>query len=419
MNRKLTLVLMIILTLFLFELISRKGTIIPLTMPFLVYLCVGVFTSPRKIQLKVSRKLNAHRSDADEIVNMSLTVENHSTTIPRLQFKEPWNPRLILVEGELEKGFFVPAKEMINLTYTFRAPHGRYSWNSIKLVASDPFGLFEKQMEFPDETHLLVWQDYHQLKRFRYKPQPTIQTAGPYLSRQPGSGTDFWGVREYRMGDSLRSIHWRLAARHPRIFYSKVQESEEMADIGILVDARSSAYQTNGTDDLFEHSIQAAGTFAKYFLSAGNRVSMLILNDQLIRIFPGYGNHQLIQIYDHLAGCTLGEKVTLQSLKYLPAKLFPSQSVIVMISPLLPNDLDFIRRMQAKKYQILLICPNSLNVESLKTGTNVYHSYAIRAARLERDVLFQQLQKKGTQIIDWEVNQPLINALQAVRFRKM
>jgi len=51
---------------------------------------------------------------------------------------------------------------------------------------------------------------------------------GSIPARLGGSGTDFFGVREYHPGDSLRSLDWRLTARHPRQFFTKEFEQEEM-----------------------------------------------------------------------------------------------------------------------------------------------------------------------------------------------
>jgi len=210
-----------------------------------------------------------------------------------------------------------------------------------------------------------------------------------------GSGIDFWGVRQYHPGDSLRLLNWRKTARHPQRFFSKEFEREEMADIGLLLDARAVTNQYFGTENLFEYSIHATATLAKYFLSSGNRVSMLILSDNLVRIFPGYGKRQLVQILDQLAGCSLGERVTLETLKYLPGRLFPNLSVIVIISPLQLQDFSTIARLHTKRYQLLLLRPSPSKSFLMDYSKSTLDSFAIRASNLERAVLFRRLQQIG------------------------
>jgi hypothetical protein len=50
-----------------------------------------------------------------------------------------------------------------------------------------------------------------------------------------GSGTELFGVREYRPGDSLRRIHWRSSARHGELVVREF-EPPGVQTLGIFVD---------------------------------------------------------------------------------------------------------------------------------------------------------------------------------------
>lgn len=418
MNAKLNFILLIIIALFLTSLISRNGTIALLAVPFLVYLGTGVMFSPGNIQLIATRKASPLRSNANEPKKMLLTIENNGAAIHRLQLFEPFQPNMRVSDGSLEPFLTISADEKADLQYTFQVPRGRYSWQTIKLIASDPFGLFTKTLVLPAEARTLVLPEPAALQQFKFHPKPTIRTTGPYLSRMAGSGIDFWGVREYHQGDSLRLIDWRKTARYPQAFFSKEFEREEMADIGLLLDARAVTNQYFDSENLFEYSIHAAATLSKYFLSSGNRVSMLLLSDNLARIFPGYGKHQLSLILDKLAGCTLGERVTIETLKHLPGRLFPDHSVIVIISPLRPEDFATIARLHAKGYQLLLLSPSPAKSLLKDHAICKADSFAIRASNLERAVLLRRFQQIGIQVIDWNVHQPLNQTLQSAHFAR-
>lgn len=419
MNKKLNLILFIIAGLFLGALISRNGTLAMMTIPFLAYIGIGLRTAPGEINLKAERALVPLRSEGNEPIRMTLRLENHGEAVPLVRVIEPCQSDLTLIEGSLDQRFTLPLGASIETGYSFQAPRGRYSWESVHLIASDSFGLFDRTLEIQAEAQTLVWPAAELLKKFRFQPHPTIRTAGPYLSRLPGSGVDFWGVREYQPGDSMRTIHWRLSARHPQAFFSIVHEREEMADIGLLLDARAMAHRLPGTDQLFDASVQAAAALAKYLLSAGNRVSMLVLNDRLMRVYPGYGKHQLARILDQLAACTPGERVTFNTLKYLPARLFPVKSVIVLISPLLPEDHNFIHRLHSKGYQVLVVSPNPVAYMTDRAMENSPDELAIRTAALERKALLWRIQKKGIRVVDWNINRSLSEALHATRMIKL
>jgi len=418
MNTKLNSILLIVMGSFLAALISRNGTLALIAIPFLVYISIGLFLSPGNIQLTALRSFSTLRGNESEWIKAFLIIENNGPVIHRLQLIEPFQPNMRLVEGSLLRTFSISSGEKVETHYSFQLPRGRYTWKTINLVASDPFGLFVKRIVIPVESHILILPRQFKIHRFKFHPKPTVRATGPYLSRMAGPGIDFWGVREYHPGDSLRLIYWRKTARYPQSFFSKEFEREEMADIGLLLDARAVTNQYLDSEALFEYSVQAAATLAKYFLSSGNRVSILTLSDRLVRIFPGYGKRQLIQILDQLASCKIGERVTLETLKYLPVKLFPSHSVIVVISPLRPQDFSTITRLHAEGYQLLLLSPNSGKNTLIDRSKISIDSLAIRAANLERAVLLQRFQKIGIQVIDWNVDQSLVQTLQSAHFMK-
>lgn len=418
MTKKVSLILWIVLCLFLAALLSRKGAFAIMAIPFVVLLGAGWIESPRNTNLHAVREISTCRCNENDPFKMQLTVENNGAAIPRLQATEPALPGMHLLENNNAQSFTLDVNKQVTLNYVFQASRGRYSWQTARFIVSDPFGLFEKHIEVEAQARLSVQPDTLMLQHFKYQPLPNIRTAGTNLSRLPGSGTDFWGVREYHPGDSMRSIQWRISARHPRSFYTKVYEREEMADIGLLLDARVIANHICGAETLLEYSIQAAATLARYSISAGNRVSMLILNDHLVRVFPGYGKHQLIRILDELAACSPGKRVSFNTLRYLPVKLFPGHSVILLISPLLPEDFKTIHQLQAEGYQLLVVSPNPASFLS-NLPDHSYDVLANRAFSLERAVLIRQLQKKGVQIIDWDVTQSLIKTLHSTQFVKM
>jgi len=413
MNRKLSLIFWILTVLFLAALVSRNGSFILLALPFLAYLWAGLLEAPGEIRLNVEREVSTRRSFEGQPVQVRLKLSNSGPPIARLQVRDALPPKAVLVDGELERRFALAAGEGAGLHYTFRAPRGCYTWEKAGLTASDSFGLFAIPLELGAEAQVLLLPEPLRLRRWGHRPRPTAKSAGPYLSRSSGAGIDFWGLREYRPGDPLRSISWRTTARRPGAFFSKVYEREEMADIGLLLDARSAAYPAA---DLYEHAVQAAAALAGHYLAAGNRVSMLVLSDRLVHVFPGYGKRQLARILDVLAGSSPGEMVSLETLRYFPVRLFPAHSVIAVISSLLPEDLRLFDRLRVEGYQLLLVSPAAAQPVLPARSEDAYGSLAGRAAALERAVLLRRLQRKNVHVVDWEVGRPLSETLQSFRF---
>ena len=108
-----------------------------------------------------------------------------------------------------------------------------------------------------------------------------------------------------------------------------------------------------------------------------------------------------------LARAKTGFNYALESLEYLPTRFFPARSQIVMISPLLPEDLRVLVRLKACGYQVMVISPDPIDFEAKSLAPHGTFGLATRIARAERKLLLRELQRVGIQIVDWQVSQPL------------
>ena len=77
---------------------------------------------------------------------------------------------------------------------------------------SFPFGLMRKSLRFTQTGDVLIHPEVKQLRPERMANVTAGGFGGQRLSRDPGGFDDFFGVREYRPGDSIRTIAWKRLA---------------------------------------------------------------------------------------------------------------------------------------------------------------------------------------------------------------
>ena len=414
MSPKANLILLLVAGLLLAALAGRNGALALMTLPFLFYLTAGLIAAPNEVRLRASRSLDKSRCEAGDEITQILTIENAGADAPCLFIRELLPPSLRVTDGILTRRVALPANEKVDMQYRFTAPRGCFEWQTIAVMISDPFGLFERRCELAAPARVLVLPPTVPLRKLPVRLSHTLHTVGPNLSRLPGTGIDFWGVREYHPGDSLRWIHWQAAARHPKQLFTKEFEREEMANVGLLLDARTLTERSTGGENLLEHSIKATASMAKNLLQMGNRVSLLILGDRFVRVFPGTGKRQLIRVLDRLAECKSGDKNLFNALKYLPVRLFPANSMIIVVSPLQASDFPSLARLRAEGYRVLLVSPDPVNFLASGSPDTPAASLAIRAARLERKALLWRIRQMGIGVIDWPVDQSLAQVIRTV-----
>jgi uncharacterized protein (DUF58 family) len=423
MNKALIL-LLIIFSLLLTALVTYNADLIWMALLCLVYLGTGFLQSPstREIRLSATRSVEKDTTNALATIEVSVVITNQGTAFVRLCLSDPLQSGMSIKNGQNKQSAILQAGEDAVFKYTFQSERGSFAWKTIRAKISDPFGLIETELDLPAEAKIQVHPEFNKFRPFPLRPQRTLHSAGSIPARLGGSGTDFWGVREYYPGDPLRRLDWRLTARHPHKFFTKEFEQEEIADIGLILDARQNTNLPIGEDSLFEHAARATASLAEVFLRQGNRVSLLVYQRHVASVFPGYGKLQLNRVLHTLAQITPESDDSFNSLQFLPIRMFSSHSLIVIISPLMSGDWQFFRRLRAYGYQVLLISPDPLDYAQHILPTDLDSRLATRLTRLERQIEIKQITQLWIPVIDWQVSQPLAplvrNALRHTRIQR-
>jgi uncharacterized protein (DUF58 family) len=221
----------------------------------------------------------------------------------------------------------------------------------------------------------------------------------------------FWGVREYNMGDYLRRVNWKISSRHLQDLFTNEFEQERIADVGLILDAREKTNVSSGTLSLFEYSVMATASLAEYFLAAGHHVSLLAYGYSLERVFPGYGKIQKKRILQALAQIETGMNYALENFNFLPTRLFPARSQLVLISPLHTRDYPALTRLIVAGYDVLLISPDPVEFELKSLEVSSELPQAIQLARIERHVILQKVARLGVRVVNWQVDEPFETTL--------
>ncbi len=407
------LILTLILVIFIVGLTTLNGNLLTLAIPLIVYLFAAIALRPEKVAVDVTRTFMPDHAPQDTPITVMFSVHNVGAAINELAVKDLRPKGVTLIEGKSSSVVFLAENDVVKLEYTITAPRGEYARYDTLVCARDTLGLFEYAVVYQTPPTLVIHPRYPKIDRIKIRPPQTRGFAGPIAARQGGNGINFWSIREYQANDPKRQINWRLSARSERELYTNVFEQERVADVGLILDARLNTNVHTTSESLFEYSVGATAALAESFLNDGNRVSLLIYGASLTQVHPGYGRVQRNRILHELAGAEPGFSFVFESLKYLPTSQFPAKSQIVIVSPLLPEDIVMLHRMRAYGYAVLVISPDPISYEAALFGDT--DSLAYRLARAERRLLLHQIRRCGVQIIDWPVDQPLENTLRELQ----
>jgi len=103
-------------------------------------------------------------------------------------------------------------------SYRVRFPQrGRYLLGPAKVQTSFPFGLVRAEFTLPEKQEVLVAPAAGRLTTGWDRRLMSVSPGDEAVKRRIGvMGDEFFAVRPWRNGDSLRYLHWRSTAKHNR-----------------------------------------------------------------------------------------------------------------------------------------------------------------------------------------------------------
>jgi uncharacterized protein (DUF58 family) len=386
--------------------LNMRGEFLALALPLVTYLLVGYIQAPEKTNFKATRHLSAERVSPNANVDITVTVTNHGPGLEEVLLDDPVPEGLTVRSGFSRHLVMLGKGASYTFKYTASGPRGGYVFEALNAQVSDPIAVRSTRVRVEARGRLFVLPPVTRIRPVAIRPRRTRVYAGSIPARAGGTGTEFFGVREYQPGDAPSAINWRASARYVDKLYANEFQQERVADVAIVLDGRLRTNEFARGHSLFEYSVQAAGSLADALLTQGNRVGLLVYATYLAWTFPGYGKIQRERILHALANAKTGESQVFSDLEHIPTRLFPAKSQIILVSPLCEEDFPTLLQLRAQGYEVMVVSPNPVKFELSYLPANELVQLAGRVIRMERALLLQKMGRAGIHVLDWDIAEP-------------
>ena len=191
----------------------------------LLFIIAGMMLGPlifnRWLARAVMRNVRLRRTLPDEIyADEPFPVKIELETASKYRFgglcvESPCEPAEVTLqkiqENSPKRGLTV---RTVQYSAVFRK-RGEYSLAPIRLWTDYPFGLFSCRKEESPATTVLVYPKLTELPpNWRRRAQEQANLADAVTELRTHHTGEFFGLRDWHSGDSLRMIHWRSSAKH-------------------------------------------------------------------------------------------------------------------------------------------------------------------------------------------------------------
>lgn len=264
----------------------------------LAAIAADVFLAARLKQLGITRSADA-RILLGQLGASSLTIANTGRRQLRGVVRDSWPPS---VQAAGRGRISVPPGGRVTATTTLApARRGDKHAGKVTIRSVGPLGLAARQASRDVPATIRVLPPFLSRKHLPEKLAVLRQLDGQHRSLIRGQGSEFDSLREYVIGDDVRSIDWRSTARQSGIVVRTWRPERDRRIIIVLDTGRTSAGRVAGVPRLDSY-LDAALLLTALASRAGDRIDLIAVDRRVrARVVGASRTDVLARITDALA----------------------------------------------------------------------------------------------------------------------
>lgn len=242
-------------------------------------IAVGI-TALRRITLAGVHQVSPERLRPGTNGQAVLTITNTGPTrTPAIEISEPAVPGLTTGMRYLIAPIR-PGQSSRIIYPVFAGQRGRFTLGPPHIRIGDPFDLWEDNRMLDASTEVLVVPTVVALAGMPSSSGARSAASGRAALGTVGGDPDI-GVRHYRNGDDVRTIHWRASARHDDLMV-RLEEPVSHGGATIVLDHREVAHRGRGANSSLETAVVLTASIALHLLGSDHQVKLISHRGALI-----------------------------------------------------------------------------------------------------------------------------------------
>lgn len=206
---------------------------------------------------------------------------------------------------------------------------GEYSLGPLVIRASDPFGLFPREVQYEGVDKILVYPRIVNVPNFA---AAHYQIVGENLRRQRNNvlSTDVSSVREYLHGDPMGRIHWLTTARTGDLMVKQFDEGSS-GEMWVVFDQHADAQAGEGLESTDEYAATVVASTVERYVKSGMPVGYVGQGSRSLVAPPDTTSWHREQILRHIAGSRpTGNVPLVDVLASLDSELLVGSTLVVV-----------------------------------------------------------------------------------------
>ena len=363
----------------------------------------------RKQPLFLDRKMADRFSNGDQNnVDIDIT-NNYSFSIDVAiidELPDQFQIRDFLLKASLK------ANEPRVLNYQLRpTERGEYFFHNINVFIKSPIQLIVRRKIFDAKTMVKVLPSYLLLRKYELLAHSSnLAEAGSKKMRKIGHSLEFEQIKEYVLGDDIRSINWKATARKGGQLMVNNYSDEKSQQVYCVIDKGRVMKMPFDGMTLLDYSINASLILSSVALIKQDKAGLITFSDKIGNVLPAdRKSKQMTSILDALYNQqTKFPEADYEKLHALVRTRITQRSLIILFTNFesmsaLQRQLPFIKAI-ARNHLLLIVFFENTGLKQL-TSTNaediegIYMKTIAEKFEYEKRLIVKELQKHGIPVI--------------------
>lgn len=288
---------------------------------------------------------------------VSLSIYNRSDRTQHISIHDH-HPGDFDVEG-LPTRHVIPPQRRLDISYMIRPPHrGNAEFNGSDVIVRSPLGLWQRKHYIAYQSISRILPNFRAVSHYALLATDNrLSQIGVKRKQRRGEGNDFYQLREYRAGDSLRQIDWKATSRYRKLIAKDYQDERDQ-QIVFMLDCGRRMRHTEGAGAHMDQALNAMLLLSYVASSQGDAVGFSTFGGVQRWYPPRKGGNTMQQLLAN----TYDIETTTEAADYLEAarQIMPLQrrrALVVIITNTRDEDSDDLiaaTRLLARRHLVVI-----------------------------------------------------------------
>lgn len=321
--------------------------------------------------------------------------------------------------------YFKQLKKHANDTFEYAVTpfeRGVYNFGSLNVFAATSLSFFSRRHRFEADKNVAVYPSYIQMKKYEFLAiSNKLNTVGLKKIRRIGHTLEFEQIKNYAVGDDVRTINWKATAKKGELMLNQYQDEKSQPIYSIIDTGRVMKMPFNELK-LLDYAINATLAFSNIALLKNDKAGMLtfsksvndlvlasnkktnlsVINETLFNITTEFSDSDFGMLYG-----TIKRKINQRSLLILYTNFEHITS--------LKRQLPFLLALSKKHLLITVFFENTELDELIENKADdlqeVYHKTIAEKFSYDKRLMVKELEGKGINAILTKPEQLSVNVI--------